>query len=66
MGDNAAGIPSLLSGRRKTYKPKYGRSQETSTVHLSQSIGVPRSMRGQPYRRAMLCLVGASRLPDGE
>ena len=58
MGDNAAGIPSLLSGLRKTYKPKHrpvpgNLDSSSSAIHRRAPIH-----RGPPYRRAMLCLVG--------
>lgn len=45
VGDNAAGIPSLLSGRRKTYKPNhrlYGLPSDFSE-HLHQFI-LPHSL----------------------
>jgi hypothetical protein len=41
VGDNAAGIPSLLSGQRKTYKPKqrlYGVRGDSLSSFINSSF----------------------------
>src|SRR6476620_3128115 len=56
VGDNAAGIPSLLSGKRKTHKPKH--RPVPGNLDSSSSAIHRRAEDCPPYRRAILCLVG--------
>ena len=55
MGDNAAGIPSLLSGRRKTYKPKHRLyrlpSDSLSSCTMERGLGVRVSLRSWTWGR---------------
>ena len=54
MGDNAAGIPSLLSGRRKTYKPKQAGPREPRLF----IVGNPSACRGLPALLARDVVLG--------